>query len=54
MYILIALLFLLVGFLFWKVYSIKKEFKKKTTFFWKVDGDFKVLINEKGEEITRL
>jgi hypothetical protein len=54
MVIAIVILFLIVGILSYRVSTITSELRKKTTFYWKMVGDYKVLVNEKGEEITRL
>lgn len=36
------------------LWVFRKELKEKTFLFWEQEGDYKVLRNSKGDEITRI
>lgn len=50
----IVILFLAVIYIFYKMWRLKKELESKTFLFWEQDGEYKVLKNSKGDEITRI
>ena len=47
---LFAVLFIIVGFLGYKVWQLDK----RTKIFWKEEGEYKKLVDKEGKEITRL
>lgn len=50
----IIILFFIASYLFYKIWMLKKEIRDKTFLFWEQEGDYKILKNSKGEEITRI
>lgn len=50
----ISILSLAVIYIFYKMWRLKKELEAKTFLFWEQDGEYKVLKNSKGDEITRI